>query len=127
MTNLNDKNGFTLIEVLVTIAFLAIILTMFASVHFGEIDKVKRRADELTAINLAKDAYVAMSIGEYNINESILFDEFDLGSEFNKPQYGNHKKFFIQFVKSSPSYIEVRYDSKDGTLLEKLMLTELQN
>ncbi len=88
INSLKNRKGFTLIELIVVLAVLAIIMAIAVPRFMGIQDKAKEDADKSTLEMIAKAAelyYVRSSDSTITITELESGDYIDSGLKFQKP------------------------------------------
>lgn len=113
-----NENGFTLIEIILVVALLLIVGTVFTSQAVTYMEHSREGIDRTSAINIVKELKL-LSMQDKNLlsgNTRELTIE-EVGYAFPKPRLTGKKSFFLKFINADEDKVEIRYDNDSGRLI----------
>lgn len=135
--SLNNNSGFSLVELIVVVAIMAVLVIILAPAMLRYVEKTRLQKDEsalsevanaaelavgeesiMSAINGTSD--IILTITELNITDNAVYVSGTSGSPVSdevKKTIGNGVKFVSKTYHSSPAtaYVKLTYDSGKGT------------
>ena len=124
-----NKKGFTLIELLATIIIISIIFTITISVVNVEVNKAKKKSQELTIQNIEKQAinYISEEMNQsiWTENSANTNSEYQCITIQNLIDAGYLKQSDIEKNKdiiSSEMYIEVIRNKKNKVIISQTLV-----
>ncbi len=119
INNLKNKKGFTLIELIVVLAVLAVIMAIAVPRFIGVQDKAKVDADESTLASIAKISELYLVKGDFEKDKSytgttltnIIGDDFPNGVDFQSDGNTSHHLSDVTVNISSTGAISVSVGS----------------
>ena len=78
-----DQHGFSLVELIVVIAIMAVLVGVLAPAYLSYIEKSRRQKDETAASEIYRAAEIVVYAGEYDISDQVLLSFSSAGIQLS--------------------------------------------
>lgn len=78
-----DQHGFSLVELIVVIAIMAVLVGILAPAYLSYVEKSRRQKDETAASEIYRAAEIVVYAGEYDITDQVLVSFSSAGIQLN--------------------------------------------